>query len=132
MNVAVDEDRQRGIDSLRGGVGTFAHFSSMSDSPTATQPETLQRVSRALQREYDTRRHGEANTPHTSLLDHEFIDWFAIAGSTNRVIERLHELIGIGLRHLYFPGAMTAGTREQMTAAVLPALRERADAVAGG
>ena len=58
VNVAVDEDRQRGIDSLRGGVGTFAHFSSMSDSPTATQPETLQRVSRALQREYDTRRHG--------------------------------------------------------------------------
>ncbi len=132
VNVAIDDDRERAIESLRGGVGTFAHFSGMSDSPTDEQPEILQRVSRTLQSEYDTRRHGEASAPHASHLDDEFIDWFAIAGSPDHVVERLRELVGLGLRHLYFPGALAGGTREPMVATVLPALREHAAAAAGG
>ena len=123
LNVAVDNDHERGIESLRGGVGTFAHFSGMSDSPTDMQPEILQRVSRGLQREYDTRQHGQPDAAHTSLLDDEFIDWFAITGPTIEVIDRLRKLIGLGLSHVYFPGAMAPGTREQMAAEVLPALR---------
>ena len=89
------------------------------------QPAVLRRVSERLHDVYDTRQHGHADAEHANLVDEQFIDWFAIAGPPDYVIERLRPLLGLGLNHLYFVGASQPTSRELFAKEVLPALRVR-------
>ncbi len=123
INAVAIADREAAREALRGGVASFAHFSGMHDSAVEDQPEIMRRVSTKLQTQYDTRAHGQADADHASVIDDEFIDWFAVAGPPDVIVERLRPLLDLGLSHLYFTGASRAGSRELFAGEVLPALR---------
>ena len=122
INATADDDRRAGLEAIRGGVATFAHFSGMPDAPLDHQPEQERRASRRLREAYDTRVHAQAGAPHAQLLDDDFLDWFAVVGSGDQIVARLRPLIELGLDHLYFVGATRPGSRERFATEVLPGL----------
>ncbi len=123
LNVAVGTDRERVRESIRGGVATFAHFSAGAGTDFASQPEVMRRVTSRLQTEYDTAHHSQGDAPHTKVLDRDFIDWFAVAGTAEEVVERLTPIVELGLSHIYFAGGRAFGTQEALAQEVMPALR---------
>ena len=48
--------------------------------------------------------HSSEKGEHLDLIDDAFIDWFSIAGSPQKCIDRLGELIDLGLDHVYLLG----------------------------
>ena len=123
LNVAVDTDRDRVRESIRGGVATFAHFSAGAGTDFASQPAIMRRVTARLQTEYDTAHHSQGDAPHTKILDQDFIDWFAVAGTVDEVVERLAPIVQLGLSHIYFAGGRAFGTHDALAREVMPALR---------
>ena len=123
VNTTVDADPRTAREAIRGIVAGFTHFQGMRGNPVDEQPEILRRHSVRVGATYDTKMHLRADAPHAQGLDDEFIDWFAIAGPAPEVAERLHELVDLGLDHLYLAGARRPGSRAAFAAEVLPSLR---------
>ncbi|MCY3817804.1 MAG: LLM class flavin-dependent oxidoreductase, partial [Gammaproteobacteria bacterium] len=123
INVAVGTDRDRVRESIRGGVATFAHFSAGAGTDFSSQPEIMRRVTSRLQTEYDTAEHSQGDAAHAKIVDQDFIDWFAIAGTAEEVIERLTPIVKLGLSHIYFAGGRAFGTQEALAQEVMPTLR---------
>jgi 5,10-methylenetetrahydromethanopterin reductase len=102
--LAVDEDRARARELLRGGVGSYARFSVMHGTVagpvSATQRDTLTAVHRA----YDMHAHFKQGSRQSQQLDEETLDAFAIAGPASYCLERLSELYEMGLRRFYLTG----------------------------
>jgi 5,10-methylenetetrahydromethanopterin reductase len=90
LNVAVDEDRRRARDLVRGSTATFVRFQA-----------------RELPARYDPRRHGASSSPLARSLDDELIDRFAIAGPPEEVTERLLAVADVGVeRIIVVPGSL--------------------------
>ena len=124
INAVAMPDRDAARQALRGVVATSAHYSGGTGTVFEAQPDILRRVSEKLQDTYDTRQHGQADADHAKVIDDQFMDWFAIAGPPDYVIERLRVLMGLGLNHIYFVGAFQPTSRELFAREVLPVLRE--------
>ncbi len=123
INVAVGNDQRQVQEAIRGGVATFAHFSAGAGTDFANQPEIMRRVTARLQTEYDTAHHSQGDAAHAKLIDRDFIDWFAVAGTAEEVVQRLTPIVELGLSHIYFAGGRAFGTRGALAQEVLPALR---------
>jgi 5,10-methylenetetrahydromethanopterin reductase len=93
VNVAVDPDRDRARQLVRGSVATFARFSA---DPRAPDDQVAARVARAYERE----QHGRASATFDRELDDGFIDRFAACGPPDAVRGRLGELGDCGLDRL--------------------------------
>ena len=50
------------------------------------------------------KNHSSEAGEHLNLIDDDFIDWFSIAGSPQKCIDRLGELIDLGLDYVYLLG----------------------------
>ena len=83
----------------------------------------MRRVTARLQTEYDTAHHSQGDAAHAKLIDQDFIDWFAVAGTAEEVVQRLTPIVELGLSHIYFAGGRAFGTRGALAQEVLPALR---------
>ena len=110
-------------DAMKASIAAFAHFSSGQGTDFDQQPAILRRVTEPLATGYDTREHVQARAQHTKYLDDEFLEWFAVAGPPDYIIERLRPLIALGLNHLYFVGSAALPSRELFAKHVLPGLR---------
>jgi 5,10-methylenetetrahydromethanopterin reductase len=108
VNVAVHPDVVVARDLVRGVVGAFAHFSGMRGAPTQLLRHEDRIVVERLGQEYDMAHHGMGQAGHAHLLDDAFVDRFAVVGPPDRCIERLRELVALGLDHLI----ITVGGRE--------------------
>lgn len=119
INVAIGNDKASAMESIKGSVATFAHFSASKGADFEHQPDIMRTVTEELVDGYDTYHHTEGAAPHTRYLDDEFIEWFGVIGTERAVVERLAPLIELGLRHIYFVGS----GREALTKEVMPTLR---------
>lgn len=90
VNVAVDPDRNRARELVRGSAATFARFSAPAGEADARE---IERVARDYQRDH----HGQASATFAQELDDDFIDRFAACGSADDVRARLVELADCGL-----------------------------------
>lgn len=132
VNVAVNSDTGMARDLIRGGLGSFAHFSGMAGAETSRFNPNDRRVFEALGAEYDMASHGMRSAGHAKLIDDDFIDRFGVAGDSNHCIGRLGELLDAGVERL----VIVAGSRDadpgeffssnaRLMHEVVPALRER-------
>ena len=76
--------------------GLVAHFTAMKQAPTEHLPDQLKPITEKLQTAYDMINHSSEKGEHLDLIDDAFIDWFSIAGSPQKCIDRLGELIDLG------------------------------------
>lgn len=78
---------------LAGTTGRFSVINKKVVGPaTPRQRELLEK----LAEKYDVNAHGKVGE-HSSVLDDEFIDQFAVVGSPSHCIERMQEIMGLGL-----------------------------------
>lgn len=97
-----DVEVARGL--VRGRMGVYARFSTMSRSVMASLSEADREVAEQLVQDYDLRAHGATGARHEAALADDFVDRFGIVGPSDRVAERLVELIKLGLDHIVVVG----------------------------
>ena len=130
LNVCVHDDIAAAADLLRGGVGTFAHFTGMHAKTSAGLAGDDRAVFRALGDGYDRPKHGHSDAAHARALPVEFIERFAVIGSPERCLSRLHALLAEGIDRLFIIGPRADMDRDAAIAArkrfaseVLPSLK---------
>jgi 5,10-methylenetetrahydromethanopterin reductase len=125
-----DADEPRAIGLARMISGMVAHFAGMKDSPVEHLPPQLKALAERMKSGYDMARHAQNEGAHLPMVNDEFVDWFAICGPPAKCIERLGELIGMGLDYVYIlggsPVANPHGARQE---AMVKQTRLFADAV---
>lgn len=117
INLVCDPDEQRAIDLGRMISGMVAHFAGMRNSPTGHLPPQLQTLAVQMKSGYDMARHAQHDGRHLDMVDDAFVDWFSICGPPVKCLERLQQLIGLGLDHVYLlggsPVAAPHGARQE-------------------
>ena len=125
-----DLDVARGL--ISGGVAAFAHFSSMPGSTGAGLAEADRAVVAEVGRTYNSNEHLSNRAAHTSALEPEFVDRFAVVGTPDVCAQRLRGLEDLGLERFVVTSASFGADREHrqvseqlLTGELLPMLRER-------
>jgi len=122
--LAITDDRSRGRTAIRSRVAGWAHMSSFRGNDLSQQPEVMRRVTTVLRDVYDYRYHradAPVDNPNTAATDDEFADWFGVGGPPSYVVDRLGELVELGID--FFTSVLPDGERERFAADVMPALR---------
>ena len=128
VNCTANPDRAIARQVILGTVGVFAHFSGMAGADTSGLDDGA--VFDSVAANYDMANHARSGAAHASAIDDKFVDRFAIAGPSNYCVERLGELLDLGLNHLIFvtasrdadPAQVQLGN-ERLATEVLPQLR---------
>lgn len=131
VNVAVDDDRSRARDLVRGSTAILARFGT-EGAPADGLSEVTRRGIDRLAADYDEQRHGQGAAPHARGLEDDFIDRFAVCGPAGEVRERLAAFGELGIeRVVVVPGSLDADpaavaqSNERFAADVLPGLLDR-------
>ncbi len=98
VNIACDDDLQRAQAMIRGSVGTFAHFTGMSDANSKGLPDA--EIYRHIGANYDMANHARNVAGHMQSVPDAFISRFAVTGNASYCVDRLGELIALGLDRL--------------------------------
>lgn len=129
LNCVVHDDLATARQALRGGAASFARFSSFRGNDTRALPAPLREAVAHLEEHYDMRHHTRADAAHTRGLSDAFLDWFGVAGPTERVVSRFRKLADLGLDFAYVvPGstgadrAVVSASLRSLASAVLPAV----------
>jgi 5,10-methylenetetrahydromethanopterin reductase len=127
--LAVDNDRARARELLRGGVGSYARFSVMHGTVAGPVTEAQRHTLTEVHRAYDMHAHFKQGSRQSQQLDAATIDAFAIAGPASYCVERLSELYQMGLRRFYLTGPgrgadadAARASHQRIVEQVLPAL----------
>ena len=130
VNVGCHPDRDTARGLIAGSVAAFAHFSAMPGSTGAGLGERDRAVVAEVGRTYDSNLHLVNAAPHTSALDADFVDRFAVVGGPDECVARLRELASLGLDKFVLTGPSFGADRaeakranELLVREVLPALR---------
>jgi 5,10-methylenetetrahydromethanopterin reductase len=112
INVVVNPDVDVARAAVRGAAASFARFSSFPGSPIERLPAPLQNAVAFLRANYDMKDHTRASSPHAKAMESEFVDWFALAGPSSRVLPRFEALAGLGLDFMYMVSSSSDTPRE--------------------
>jgi 5,10-methylenetetrahydromethanopterin reductase len=129
VNVVVDPDRDQALALASGGLASFARFSVMHGQPTGPLTDEQRSVLTGVHAAYDMTSHTRAAGAQTGALTPEFAERFAVLGPVDDCINRLNEIVALGLDHLVIIGPSIDAPRDAATAAhrrlsdeVLPAI----------
>ena len=132
LPVAPHPDIRAARQMVKGVVGVYTRFQAMPGHPQdQVRPENA-RVIKAVGENYDNSRHGRADAAHIALLEDDFIDRFAVVGPAERCVDRLRQLIALGLDRIMIvgPNRLAAEhypeSRRLLTEIVIPELRRAA------
>jgi len=116
---------------ISGGVASFARFSVMHGKVVGPADESQRRTLAAVHDAYDMERHFSHGSPQSAKLTDDVIDAFGVAGPPSYCVERLSQLVEMGLTKLFVMGGGFGLDRDEAEASrrllvddVLPALRE--------
>jgi alkanesulfonate monooxygenase SsuD/methylene tetrahydromethanopterin reductase-like flavin-dependent oxidoreductase (luciferase family) len=126
--IAITKDRAEGRAKIRTRVSAWAHMQSGTGTDLEAQPEILRRVTSQMRNNYDYSFHrpdAPPENPNSAAIDEEFGDWMGIGGPVSYCIDRLTELVDIGLD--FFVGAVPNAEREAYCGEIMPAVRKARD-----
>jgi 5,10-methylenetetrahydromethanopterin reductase len=122
--IAMTSDRAQGRALIRTRVAAWAHMQSGSHVDLSQQPEILRNVTSVLRHSYDYRFHhpnAPPENPNSAVCDEDFGDWMGIGGPNSYVVDRLGDLVHMGVD--FFMTALPMDERETFAAEVMPAVR---------
>lgn len=128
VNCTANPDTAKARHVILGTVGVFAHFSGMAGADTTDLDDRA--VFESVAANYDMADHARSSAAHVSGMDDDFVDRFAIAGPSAYCVDRLGQLLDLGIDRLVFvtasrdadPAEAQAGNNLLATE-VLPQLR---------
>jgi 5,10-methylenetetrahydromethanopterin reductase len=130
VSVIVHDDPETARRLGEGGISLFTRFSAMHGTPVGPVTPETRRVFQAVHDAYDMTKHSCAGSAQASVIPQEFADQFAILGSASHCIERLREVIALGISRLVIVGPSMGADRDAGQRAerafledVMPALR---------
>jgi 5,10-methylenetetrahydromethanopterin reductase len=131
FNAVAHPDVSVARDLVRGRLGVYARFSTMSHSVLESLPEADRRVAQDLVSSYDMQSHAASGARHEAALADDFVDRFGIVGPSQRVADRLVELVALGLDHVVIVGHSRNTPREVLAESsrrfgqeVIPAVKQ--------
>jgi 5,10-methylenetetrahydromethanopterin reductase len=104
INAVAHPDVEVARDLVRGRLGVYARFSTMDKNVLNSLSEADRKVANELVSNYDMQSHAASGARHEAALADDFVDRFGIVGPSERVAERLVDLIGLGLDHIVVVG----------------------------
>ena len=104
VNLVCDEDEQRAINIGRMIAGMVAHFAGMKNAPLDHLPPQLKDLAAHMQKQYDMDHHAQEEAQHATEVNDEFVEWFSICGPAEKCRDRLQQIVGLGLDHVYLLG----------------------------
>jgi len=124
--LAIADDRAGALPILRERVSAWAHMQSGKGTDLSQQPEILRQVTTVLRDNYDYSFHRPGvplgTNPNSKPCTDEFADWMGIGGPTGFLVERLGQLVEMGID--FFMTSLPMPEREPFAAEVMPALRK--------
>ncbi len=131
--VFVHEDRVAARAMISGGVASYARFSVMHGTVNGPADNEAREVLGAVHDAYDMDHHFQHGSPQSTVLTDDVIDQFGIAGPAEYCIERLSQLLALGIDKVFVLGAGFNLERNAARAShaafverVLPAIRAQA------
>jgi 5,10-methylenetetrahydromethanopterin reductase len=107
INAVLNDDEAVARAAVRGTAALWARFSAFRGRDIRSLPGPLAKAAEYLRAHYDMAGHGVGASAHAQGLPDEFLDWFTVVGSADRVRQRMQALAAIGLDHCYVvPGAL--------------------------
>lgn len=107
VNTVLHDDEDVARSAVRGTAALWARFSAFRGRDLRSLPGPLARAAEYLRASYEMGGHGDGAAAHALGLPDEFLDWFAVTGSADRVRSRLQALQSAGLDYCYVvPGAL--------------------------
>ncbi len=128
INVVVHDDPAVGLRMAEGGLSLFARFSAMHGRPNGPTTAEEHRVMQAIHDGYDMNRHSQQGSPQAALLTEAFAREFGILGPAEYCIERIQELVDLGLTRFVVSGpgggsGEAAEAEQQFVHDVMPKVR---------
>lgn len=123
--VAITDDRASGRAVIRTRVSAWAHMQSGRGTDLSQQPEILRKVTAAMRDNYDYSFHrpdAPPDNPNSQVIDEEFGDWMGIGGPPSYVVDRLGQLVELGVD--FFISAFPPAERERFARDVMSAVRK--------
>lgn len=130
LPILVHPDRAKARALIAGGVASVARFSVMHGTVTGPADDERRRQLEAIHHAYDMSRHYTHGSAQAAAVTDEVIDDFAVAGPTSYCVERLQQLVELGVRRIVVQAGVARGDRAEMQEArrrlvdeVLPVVR---------
>lgn len=100
VSVLPEADREKARRMIAGDVASFARFSVMHGKPVGPGSAADDAVLTQIHQKYDMGEHFRETSPQAGALTDDFIDAFAIAGDASYCIDRLLEIMELGITRL--------------------------------
>ncbi len=130
INVVAHPDAEKARELGEGGMSLFVRFSAMHGEVVGPASEEQREVFTDVHRAYDMTRHSRTGSPQAAVIPNKFATEFGIFGSSQHCIERINELVALGLQKLVIIGPSRGADREDAHVAaarfrdeVMPAVR---------
>ncbi len=130
INVVAHDDPEVGRRLGEGGLSLFARFSAMHGTAVGPTTDVERKVMEGVRDAYDMTRHSRTGSAQAAVLTPEFADQFGIFGPAAYCVERMKELIALGLDRLVVVRTSAGADPQEAQRAeqrfeeeVLPALR---------
>jgi 5,10-methylenetetrahydromethanopterin reductase len=129
--VVAHPDRRIAHELIRGPLAAYAHFSGMPGHPLDDVDPRDAATFKSVGEHYDSQRHARPDASHVAYLDEEFIDRFGVVGPVDHCIDKLRNLLSLGLDRLLLigvhpisPPEHVAEYRRLLVEEVLPGVRQ--------
>ena len=121
-------DRAKARNMARGLVASGARFSIMNRKVVGPVTDHQRQVLERLADSYDMNAHGKHGGEHGNVIDDRFVDEFAVVGTPGECVERVQELVAMGIdRPVIYSGMKDqeggAESYQMLLEEVMPALR---------
>lgn len=130
VNVVAHDDPAVAVRLGEGGLSLFARFSAMHGTAVGPTTDEERRVMEGIHDAYDMTRHSRTGSAQAAVITPEFANQFGVFGPASYCVERLRELVALGLDRLVVVRTSAGADPEEASRAerrfeeeVLPALR---------
>jgi 5,10-methylenetetrahydromethanopterin reductase len=117
LNIVCHDDVKVARQLVQGGLSTFARFSVMHGDVKGTITPSQKLVLEQLHSKYNMKEHTRTDSSQAQLMPPEFIDQYAIVGSADHCLERLHAIAALGISKVAVIGPSAGADRDQSIAA---------------
>lgn len=114
-----------------GGLALFSRFSAMHGHVVGPASADDRRVFEAVHDAYDMNHHAQTGSQQAAKIGNDFASRFAVLGTAAHCVERLQELVALGLDRLVIVGASIGADRAEASKCEARFLEEVAPALRG-
>jgi 5,10-methylenetetrahydromethanopterin reductase len=104
VNVIAHPDRESARHLGEGGISLFTRFSAMHGNVVGPTSDDDRRVFESVHDAYDMTSHSRTGSQQAAQLSDEFSSRFAVLGPADYCVERLQDLVDLGLDRLIIVG----------------------------